>query len=139
MSALEFSVPGPPISAQSKNKPLLATWRAAVEAEAKKAAAAAGLAAPMTGSMRFVCVNYHEGNAPSLDDDNMVKPIRDVLQGIVYANDKQISDSSVRQTSIDGVAQFRRASPVVALAFSKGDEFVYIKVEPAPSHTKLLT
>jgi len=27
----------------------------------------------------------------------------------------------------------------IALAFCKGDEFVYIKVEPAPSHTQLLT
>jgi hypothetical protein len=28
---------------------------------------------------------------------------------------------------------------VIALAFSRGDPFVYVKVEPAPSHTNLLT
>jgi crossover junction endodeoxyribonuclease RusA len=91
------------------------------------------------GSLRFVCVNYYEGPSAPLDDDNMVKPIRDALEGVVYVNDKQISDSSVRQTNIDGAVVIRGASVPIALAYCQGYEFVYVKIEPAPSHAQLLT
>ena len=139
MPVVEFTVPGPPVSAQSHNKLLLQTWKNTVRTEARRVCAALNVNAPMTGSLRFVCTNYYEGPSAPLDDDNMVKPIRDALQGIVYVNDKQISDSAVRQTSIDGPVVIRGASLAIALAYCKGDEFVYVKVEPAPSHAQLLT
>src|SRR5580700_7296123 len=132
MSVVEFTVPGPPVSAQSHNRLLLNTWKNAVRTEARRACAALNVSDPMTGCLRFVCVNYYEGVAAPLDDDNMVKPIRDALQGVVYENDKQISDSSVRQTNIDSAVVIRHASVAIALAYCQGDEFVYVKVEPAP-------
>ena len=137
MATVEFTVKGPPVSAQSNNPSLLQSWKDAVRTEAIKACA--GLAVPLAGPVRFVCVNYYEGPAQPLDDDNMVKAIRDALQGVVYENDRQITDSAVRQTIIDGAFRVRGASAVLLMAFSRGDEFVYIKVEPAPSHAKLLT
>ena len=61
MSVVEFTVAGPPVSAQSHNKLLLQSWKNVVRKEARGACAASNVGEPMSGSLRFVCVNYYEG------------------------------------------------------------------------------
>jgi hypothetical protein len=73
-----------------------------------------------------------------LDNDNMLKPIQDALQGVVYANDAQITDTSVRKTNLDGQFTVRGMSRVLAEGFCRGVEFLYIKIEEAPSHARIL-
>ena len=81
---------------------------------------------------------YHRGNAVRIDNDNMVKPIQDALIGIVYQDDRWITDTRVRKTSIDG-AFYIRGYPLLLLeAFSRGEEFLHIVVDRAPSHEKPL-
>jgi hypothetical protein len=67
---LEFVVLGPPISNQSPGSNL-DNWRATVEAEAKKQWNKAGL----NGNLKAVIINFHLGSRPSVDIDNMLKPI----------------------------------------------------------------
>lgn len=82
---------------------------------------------------------YHDAVAVRLDNDNMLKPIQDALQGVVYANDAQITDTSVRKTNLDHPMTVRGMSRVLAEGFCRGDEFLYVKVEAAPDHVRILT
>ena len=56
---------------------------------------------------------YHEGESVRIDNDNMVKPIQDALIGLVYQDDRWITDTVVRKTSIDGFFQIRGCSLVL--------------------------
>lgn len=90
------------------------------------------------GALKLTVVYYHEGPAVSSDLDNMIKPIQDALEGLVYRNDRQITDAQMRKTNIDGRFRLRRISSVYARAFGSGKEFVYIRIEEAPNHEELL-
>lgn len=133
MPVVEFTVEGPPISHQSKNKPALAAWKDQVRVEAAKV----WTRTPMKGLLKCTIVNFFEGPDAPLDDDNMVKPIRDAMNGVVYEDDSQIRHSEHTQTSIDGAFQVRGVSKVILNGFAAGKEFVYIRIEDAPPQTQL--
>jgi hypothetical protein len=46
-------------------------------------------------------LNFHEGEDATLDDDNMVKPIRDAMTGLVYEDDSRIRYSETIHFGID--------------------------------------
>jgi crossover junction endodeoxyribonuclease RusA len=73
----------------------------------------------------------------SLDDDNMVKPIRDAINKLVYVDDSQICYSETIHFSIDAAIKVRGASTILLTAFSKGDEFLYIRIDDAPDVIQL--
>ena len=78
---LEFVVLGPPISNQQtkeKGRTNLETWCKAI----RKAAVEKWREPQLTGHLRASILNFYEGKKPSLDVDNMSKPILDSLQGI---------------------------------------------------------
>lgn len=133
MPVVEFTVEGPPVSHQSKNKSALAAWKAQVRAEAAKA----WPQAPRKGFLKCTIMNFFEGPDAPLDDDNMVKPIRDAMSGLVYEDDSQIRHSEHVQTSIDDFFRIRGVSRVILNAFATGKEFVYIRIEDAPPETQL--
>src|SRR5437879_479490 len=133
MPVIEFTVTGTPMSHQSSNKPALQAWMAQVRAEAAKV----WTQAPLTINLKCTIMNFYEGLKPSLDDDNMVKPIRDALNGLVYTDDRQIRHSHHVQTSIDDAFQIRGVSAVILAAFNAGKAFVYIRIEDAPTQTQL--
>jgi hypothetical protein len=56
----------------------------------------------------------------------------------VYVDDKQITDIRVRKTNLDGVFRVRGMPTTLAEGFSKGTEFLHIRIENAPDHTELL-
>src|SRR5882757_7341019 len=97
MPHLEFIVLGPPVSHQTSDKSKLKAWQATIKAEAAKT----WTAAPLTGKLKFVLINFHDGDKPPLDDDNMVKPIRDALNEFVFDDDRQIRYSETIQLSIE--------------------------------------
>lgn len=133
MLHLEFVIPGPPISHQTTVPAKRIAWQATVKAEASKV----WTGEPLTGKLKFVLINFHEGDKPPLDDDNMVKPIRDALNKLVYEDDRQIRFSETVQVSIDAPIKIRRASKVLMDAFHKGEEFLYVRVEDAPDFIQL--
>jgi len=91
----------------------------------------------MKGLLKCTIMNFFEGPDAPLDDDNMVKPIRDAMNGVVYEDDSQIRHSEHTQTSIDGSFPIRGVSKVILNAFNTGKVFVYIRVEDAPPQTLL--
>jgi crossover junction endodeoxyribonuclease RusA len=133
MVHLEVVIPGPPVSHQTKDRANLKAWQAMVKAEAGKVWSAP----PLTGKLKFLLMNFHEGDEPPMDDDNMVKPIRDALNHLVYTDDGQIRSSETHQLPIDGAFKIRGGSALLLAAFSKGSEFLYVRVEDAPTVIQL--
>jgi crossover junction endodeoxyribonuclease RusA len=131
----EFFVEGPPLSQQTRNSVRLRDWKEYVRSEAARLWQAQE---PYEGPLKITVVYYHERQAVSIDHDNMFKPIQDALAGLVYKNDRQITDAQTRKTNIDGRFRLRHLSPIYARAFCAGKEFVYIRIEEAPNHEELL-
>lgn len=132
MLPFEFTVPGPPVSHQSHNKARLAAWRQLVRA----AAAARWPGSPPVGTTLKITVSYyHEAGTVRMDNDNLLKPIQDALIGLVYQDDRLITDTQVRKTAIDGAFRVRGHPLVLLKALAKGDPFVHVIVSEAPGHT----
>ena len=122
----EACVRGPPVSAQSRSRNLLKAWQATVAGAAR--AAWPSTAAPIRDAVTVTVSEFSE--AATMDRDNMVKPILDSPQEIVYENDRQVMRVDVEWADIDGSFTVRYMSPSVALALSAGDEFIWIRVWP---------
>lgn len=133
MALLEFTVVGPPVSHQTRDPANLRQWKQKV----RRAADKLWPAPPVTSPVKLVLMNFHEGPQAPLDDDNMAKPIRDALNGLVYVDDRQITHAEHAQACIDEYFQVRGVSRVILEAFHKGEEFVYVRIEEAPNHTPL--
>jgi Holliday junction resolvase RusA-like endonuclease len=135
MLPFEFIVDGPPVSHQTRNVARLRNWQQTVRLAATQRWPAGIL--PLTVPLKCTVAYYHDGVAVRIDNDNLVKPIQDALNGLVYADDRQITDIYVRKTDLNGSFRVRGMSPVLAEGFCKGNEFLYIYIEPAPSHEEL--
>jgi crossover junction endodeoxyribonuclease RusA len=133
MLHLEFVVPGVPISHQTKDRTQLKAWQTTIQTEAAKRWAAP----PLTGKLKFLLINFHEGDLPPLDDDNMVKPVRDALNKLVFEDDRQIRYSETLQVPIDAPIRVRGASAILLAAFSAGNPFLYVRIEDAPAVIQL--
>jgi Holliday junction resolvase RusA-like endonuclease len=127
MFPFEFTLKGPPVSNQTRNRQRLQQWKSDVSA-----AATAAWQHP-TASADDVAVTityYYEDDSP--DVDNIIKPIQDALNGIVFNDDDQVVDTKSRKRLINGSFRIRGASAVLLAGFADGDEFLHIKVDNAP-------
>jgi crossover junction endodeoxyribonuclease RusA len=123
---LEFVILGPPVSNQSPG-PNLMTWRATVAGEAQNQWAKPLLAV----SLKAIIINFYAGNRPSVDVDNMSKPILDVMQQIVYDDDRQITQAEITHVKIGGPLVIVGVSKVLVSAIQSGKQFVYVRIEDA--------
>ena len=125
---LELVVSGPPISNQQRTprgKAILNAWRATVLAAVQAAWTGARLVDPL----RATIINFHDGPTPSVDVDNMSKPIFDEMQKDVYDDDRQIRQAHIIHLEIGPGTTIAGASGLIAAALQAGDQFVYIRVE----------
>jgi Holliday junction resolvase RusA-like endonuclease len=125
---LEFVVLGPPISNQQNTpngKANLSAWRATI----------AGKAGPLwakpllTGNLKAIIINFYAGNKPSVDVDNMSKPILDEMQNIVYDDDRQIVQAEITHVKIGSAFAIVGVSKVLLKAIQAGAQFVYVRLE----------
>jgi len=124
MLYVEFVVVGTPISNQSPG-PNLQGWRGAVETAAKTQ----WKTALLTGKLKAIIINFHLDDKPSLDVDNLSKPILDVLENIVSENDRQIRQAEITHVRIDTPFVFVGASKLIVTAIQAGKQFVYVRLE----------
>ena len=125
---LEFVVLGPPISNQQstvQGRSNLAAWRATIAG----AAAQAWPNVPLTIELKAVIINFFAGNEPSVDTDNMSKPILDAMQGIAYDNDRQVVQMELRQARLGGAYQIGGRRPMIVNALQAQAQFVYVSIE----------
>src|SRR4051794_39548354 len=121
MLPFEFIVLGPPTSHQANNRVRLRRWQVAVRTAAVQRWPAQ--LQPLASRLQITVVYFHEGAETALDNDNLLKPIQDALNGLVYGDDRQITDTVVRKTSLDGRFNNRGLSLVLALGFNQGSPF----------------
>lgn len=125
---LEFVVPGPPISNQqstAQGRANLAAWKATI-------AGAATLPwpnAPLTIELKAVIVNFYAGNEPSVDLDNMSKPILDEMEEIAYVKDRQVVQAEFAHARLGGAYQIGGVRPVIVNALQAEAQFVYVRIE----------
>lgn len=87
MLPFEFTVKGPPFSHQTRDKAKLRAWQDRVRMAASQRWGSKSLE---QGRLRIIVTYYHEESTIRMDNDNMLKPIQDSLNGLVYADDRQI-------------------------------------------------
>ena len=125
---LEFVVLGPPISnhqSTPQGKKNLTTWRATV----RGAATLMWPNPPLPKVLKAVIINFYEGNKPSVDVDNMSKPILDVMQKLVYDSDRQIIQAEISHVKIDAPFSIVGVRPIIVKSLQAGSQFVYVKIE----------
>jgi crossover junction endodeoxyribonuclease RusA len=122
---VEYVVLGSPISNQSTNRATLVTWKAAVEAEARKA----WTKAPLKGNLKAILIHFHRGEKPTVDVDNMSKPIHDMMNKLVYDDDRQIRQAEIVHVRIGTPLVIVGVSKMIVDAIQVGKPFVYIRIE----------
>ncbi len=90
---------------------------------------------PFNGDVELRVTHYSERRI--VDRDNLVKPIQDALQSIVYMNDRQVKDSTSNWRNINGAFIIRFVSLPLASAFSVGQEFLHVRVWTSPEIEEL--
>jgi crossover junction endodeoxyribonuclease RusA len=136
MLPFEFTVEGPPVSHQTHNRVRLQEWREFVANAARNRWPPGEH--PVDEQIRIVVTYYHDGPAIRMDNDNLVKPIQDALNGLVYVDDQLISDTVIRKTDLNGEFRVKGMSAVLAQGFIVGREFLHVRIESAPHHGDLL-
>ena len=71
------------------------------------------------------------------DSDNIIKPIRAALTGVIFEHDYLATDVVSRRKNLNGSFRVRGMSPVLAEGFIQGVEFVHVKIEHAPDPSDL--
>lgn len=132
MLPFEFTLPGPPVSHQTKNRSRLQKWKATV---GKAAQATWHYPGPTMDDVSVTITYFYEGESP--DVDNIIKPIQDGIIGIVYGDDDQVVDVKSRKRSINGSYRIRGVSAILLAAFAQGDEFLHIVIDKAPDMAAL--
>ncbi|NJL57297.1 RusA family crossover junction endodeoxyribonuclease [bacterium] len=137
MLPFEFIVIGKPVSHQAKDRQRVRAWKETV----RRVAETCWKPNPPLGDLLRVTITHYfdapldEDNVP--DSDNIVKPVRDALNGVIYVDDYQISDFVSRRRNLNSSFRVRGMSPVLAEGFCKGEEFLHIMVEQSPDPSLL--
>ncbi|MGD1875566.1 MAG: RusA family crossover junction endodeoxyribonuclease [Mastigocoleus sp.] len=138
MLPFEFVVIGKPMSHQTKQKKQLQIWKKRVRQAAQDSWGEndpLGNMLEVTITHYYDCIGEDESSVP--DSDNIVKPIRDALNGFIYVDDYQITDFISRRRNLNGSFRVKGISFALAEGFSQGQEFLHIKIEAAPDPENL--
>jgi len=125
---LEFMVQGPPVSNQQRTpqgKANLRAWRATVAGVAQNRWGHPVL----RGALKAILINFHDGDEPPVDVDNMSKPILDCMEQVVYDDDRQIRQAEIIHVNLKKGYLLTHVSAVIVDALRVGVQFVYIRIE----------
>ena len=123
----EFVIERTPLSQQADGRRLRA-WKRDVKSVAGQAWDAEP---PLDGEVRVAITYYFKGE--SLDIDNMPKPILDALNGLVYADDRQITDLVCRKRDRNRDLEFENPSSILVETLGRSEQFLHITVANARS------
>ncbi len=129
----ECVILGIPVSVNTRNKVKKQRWRDAVQAAARAEwpDGEAPLACKLT-----IHITYYHDRAP-LDVDNMMKPIQDALNGIVYVDDKLLTDRHSHLRDLNDAYRVRGLSRAQAEGFMADTPFVHIRIEASSPTVEL--
>ena len=130
MNKFEFIVDGPPVSQQARRREKVRNWRTYVRQAAKKYWS---IENKVFTDYVMVEINYFYEDVP-LDIDNIIKPILDAIIGLVYLDDEQITDITVRKRNLFANSNINSTTSVLAEGFRRGKEFLYVVVKASPDY-----
>ena len=128
----EFVVFDTPRSQGSSNAQRGGIWQTQV---ANAAAARWGAQPPVSDAIAVSITFLYDPLKPAgqrPDIDNIAKPILDALQGLVYGNDKNVSDILCRKRSLGADPEIRNASALLLNALGRNDDSVHVMVDDPP-------
>jgi len=120
----EFVIAGPPLSLQTRNRQRYQAWKDAVRGAA--AARWPATLAPTSESVKIRITYYYDRNSP--DVDNIIKPIQDALNGLIYVDDRQVIETTSRRRRRDRSFRISVMSPVLAAGIEQDVEFLHVEV-----------
>lgn len=118
-----------PVSQQARSKKLRGEWMETVRRNAAQYWPAQEM--PSTGRLMVTIVHFYEGI--ELDLDNLPKPILDGIKGLVYEDDRQITDLVCRKRDLKENLPLPELPNLLLEGINRGYPFVYILVAAAPS------
>lgn len=131
---MEFVVPGAPRSANA-NPRSRRRWRVRV---ARAALERLGREEEPTDQELSVLIVYFHGGEASVDVDNIAKSLLDGLKGVVFRDDQQVSELTVRRTRLRAGLSLVDASLYLLDQIDRmsqaGSDFVYVRIDPAADH-----
>lgn len=120
---LEFLIPRRPVSLQTRNASNLQAWKRYVRAEADKAWSGQPInAAGFELKIVYLC------NEAPVDVDNIIKPIQDALDGLVYTSDLLVTDVESHRRPLRGTYEIVRFPPLLLQGLLSEQECVYVAV-----------
>jgi len=123
----EFIIEGPAVSLKAKktNARRYQKWIKTVRAAAQQQWP--NIRKPTTSQVIIVSItNYYTLSPP--DVDNIIKPILDALQTVVYINDQQVYKVISEKFDLSNVDRLQNPRPLLAAAVEKYTELLHIIV-----------
>lgn len=118
----------PPVSQQARSKKLRGEWIETV----RRNAAQYWPAQEMPSDSRLMVTIVHFYTGIELDVDNIPKPILDGIKGLVYSDDRQITDLVCRKRELEENLPISELPTLLQEGINRGYPFVYIMVTAAP-------
>jgi hypothetical protein len=88
-----------------------------------------------------VLIIYFYQGETTLDVDNIAKSLLDALKGVLFRDDKQVSELLIRKSRLSAGFSLTGASPYLLDAIERmtkaGSDFVYIRIDEAPDHSRI--
>ena len=128
MLPFEFRIDQTPVSQQARSVQRRSQWQEVVRRSAERHWPAG--ATPSAGRLMVTILHFYEGI--DLDVDNIPKPILDGIKGLVYGDDRQITDLVCRKRALTENLLFPDLSDLLREGINRGNPFVYIRVAAAP-------
>jgi len=129
---MEFIVVGAPRSANPRSR---RRWRERVARAARERLWEED--GPTAHDVAVLIVYFYQGET-TLDVDNIAKSLLDGLKGVLFRDDRQVSELVVRKSRLGAGLSVTGASLYLLDAVERmsrdASDFVYVRVDPAPDH-----
>ena len=129
MLPFDFVVFGNPISQQTKDRSRIQSWQASVRRSVKAVWQNPPLDEPLRITMTHFYDVGHSDESGVPDSDNIIKPVRQALAGLIFVPDLAVIDFISRRRNLSGSFRIKGMSPVLAQGFSKGEQFLHVRTE----------
>lgn len=122
----ELVMAGAPVSNQTRRGQRRRDWVRELQQAARQEW---GTEPPHARTVAVTITYFYDGHSP--DVDNIPKPILDALKGIVYDDDRRVSDLLCRKRELSGDLLVRNPSEAVLDSLGDGEPFLHIGVAEA--------
>jgi Endodeoxyribonuclease RusA len=134
---MEFIVVGAPRSANA-NPRSRRRWRERVARAARESLREED--GPTAHDVAVLIIYFYQGET-TLDVDNIAKSLLDGLKGVLFQDDRQVSELVVRKSRLSAGLSLTGASLYLLDAVERmsleDSDFVYVRVDASPDHSNI--